>query len=220
MIAGVVVAGLLLLVYGWPSESSKSESPLVVAPASQPQLIPDQPRTNSFQLIPERVQEPKQLVADEATPGERSDPETVESGAEWAVENATILEQQQPEEDETIPEEQPAAGEWQNRGAKLKQGRKLTIRASQLMQRGRYAEAGVLLNEAVNMFPQKTRDLSYGEALYKLGICLRKKGQPEEAIPVLREAMQFPYYRSKVLREVEAATGQLERRAKVNQTRG
>ncbi|MGH9858274.1 MAG: tetratricopeptide repeat protein, partial [Acidobacteriota bacterium] len=146
----------------------------------------------------------------------------IESEPEPAGENADILEPQ-PEETESVPtvpqQPEPVEGEWQNRGARLKQGRTLTIRASQLMQKGRYTEASIVLREAIHMFPQKTKDLSYGEALYKLGICLRRKGQPEQAIPVLREAMQFPYYRSKVLREVEAATGQIQR-TKLNQTRG
>ena len=220
MIAGSVVAGVLVLVKGKTPARSKSES--LLAPASDAQFIPDPPKPNSFQLIPERVQEPEQFMNDEAAPVTSGDPDTFESASEERDENADVLEQHQqhPEGTETIPEEEPAEGDWQNRGAKLMQGRKLTIRASQLMQKGRYSEASVVLKAAINMFPHKTRDLSYGEALYKLGICLRRKGQPEQAIPVLREAMQFPYYRSKVLREVEAATGQLERRVKVDQTRG
>jgi tetratricopeptide (TPR) repeat protein len=103
------------------------------------------------------------------------------------------------------------------RGLQLKQARKLTLHASLLMRKGRYSDASIVLRDALRAFPPNTRDLTYGETLYKLGICLRRKGAPEQAIPVLQQALRFPYYRSGALREVEAATIQL---GKVSRVKG
>jgi RNA polymerase subunit RPABC4/transcription elongation factor Spt4/TolA-binding protein len=225
MAFGSIVVGLYFFLYKTPSVPAKRETPMVIAPLSSPGLIPQRPKTESPQFAREPMKtEPQSTVEIDPRSLEANLSGAIQSGPESdpVAENADIptLQPKPAEEVQTPPQEaNPAEGEWENRGARLKQGRKLTIRASQLMQQGRYTEASIVLKDAIHMFPQKTKDLSYGEALYKLGICLRRKGQPEQAIPVLREAMQFPYYRSKVLREVEAATGQIQR-TKLNQTRG
>ena len=119
---------------------------------------------------------------------------------------------------EISQEPKPEANlDWSDRGARMKRGRKLTKHASLLMKKGRYSDASIVLRDALRAFPPNTKDLTYGETLYKLGICLRQKGEPHQAIPVLQQALQFPYYRSKALREVEAATNQLR---KVTRVRG
>ena len=117
---------------------------------------------------------------------------------------------------EPKPQAEPETNIDSSRGARLLQGRKLTKHASLLMQKGRYSDASIVLRNALTAFPSRTSDLSYGEALYKLGICLRKKGAPDQAIPVLRQALRFPYYRTKALREVEAATSQLKKLSRVS----
>lgn len=219
MILGALVGGLVF-VYRVPGDTPKVESPPLLLPVSSgPGLavksMADQPRS----VAEPAEQNNSETETDEAQQqaGVREsfddDEEAIESHLDAPLEPSPS------QETEPVPAEQSLDTDWQSRGAKLKEGRKLTIRASNLMQQNRYSEASVLLGNAIRMFPPGTKDLSYGEALYKLGICLRRKGHPEQAIPVLRQAMEFPYYRSKVLREVEAATGQLQR-TKINQTRG
>jgi serine/threonine-protein kinase len=74
-----------------------------------------------------------------------------------------------------------------------------------LIEEGRYDEAVDVLRRAVATFPEGTSDITYAYALFNLGHALRLAGQPEEAIPILRERLEFPNQRGEVLAELEAA---------------
>ena len=218
LVIGSIVCGVVYLIYQLPGNSaSVPPPPATIIPISTPPANP-QPL-----FLREEMPNVKVKPAQRETEIQEPEPEQVMAEESPVEEDLSVSnEPTETVSEELLPEpvqeeEQPVEGDWQNRGARLKQGRKLTVHASLLMQKGRYTDASIVLRDAISRFPAGTRDLSYGEALYKLGICLRRKGQPEQAIPILRQAMQFPYYRSKVLREVEAATGQL--RAKANPSR-
>jgi hypothetical protein len=62
-----------------------------------------------------------------------------------------------------------------------------------------------VLTTVVQTFPPSSEDVTYGDALYRLGSALRLSGHPEQAMPVLQKAMRFPFIRSRVSREVAAA---------------
>ncbi len=229
-IAVSIVAGVLFLVYRIPDVPSKSVVPLPVSSAFEQQAGDT---TKPAELVPRVTtqaiaedEKPAPVLPQEDIPLSASGPED-QFDSEPSVEDTNILEPIQDQEEEAqegelqrpIPESPVVDGDWEARGARLKEGRKLTEKASLLMKQGRYSDASVVLTTALSTFPDKTTDLSYGEALYRLGICLRVKGQPERAIPILQEAMRFPYIRRKVLLEVEAATSQIKR-TKLSQTSG
>jgi RNA polymerase subunit RPABC4/transcription elongation factor Spt4 len=97
------------------------------------------------------------------------------------------------------------------RGARLKAGRKLSELGRLYIRKRRYREAAVVLKQAIQAFPPETRDVSYGESLYHLGYSLRMSGKPAEAIPVLKLALTFPLYSSKVERELNTVSKQMKR---------
>lgn len=94
-------------------------------------------------------------------------------------------------------------------GSRMKEGRRLAEVGQKLMDQHRYAEAVTVLTTAVETFPPSSDDLTYGDALYRLGSALRLSGHPDQAVPVLQKAMRFPMIRSRVSREVAVAQKQL-----------
>jgi serine/threonine-protein kinase len=74
-----------------------------------------------------------------------------------------------------------------------------------LMGAGRYDEAIPLLERAVSAYPEDSRDLTYGYALYNLGRSLRLAGRPAEAVPILERRLRIPNQTETVERELEAA---------------
>ena len=91
------------------------------------------------------------------------------------------------------------------------QGRKLSQIGAQYIKSGHYKQAVVVLRKAIETFPPQTRDITYGESLYHLGYSLRMAGMPEEAIAVLKLALQFPLYNSKVTKELKTASAQVKK---------
>ena len=73
------------------------------------------------------------------------------------------------------------------------------------MSAGRYDEAIPLLQQAVNAYPQGSKDLTYAFALYNLGRSLRLAGRPSEAIPILERRLEIPNQTQTVKTELEAA---------------
>jgi RNA polymerase subunit RPABC4/transcription elongation factor Spt4/tetratricopeptide (TPR) repeat protein len=116
---------------------------------------------------------------------------------------------------EAIParvEEKPVnASELMQRGARLKAGRKLNDLGNLYIRKRRFKEAAMVLKEAVKAFPPETRDVTYGESLYHLGYSLRMSGKPAEAIPILKLALNFPLYSSKVEKELKTASAEMKK---------
>ena len=91
------------------------------------------------------------------------------------------------------------------------QGRKLSKIGAHYIRSGRYDQAVIVLRKAIETFPPETRDVTYGESLYHLGYSLRMSGKPEEAIPVLKQALKFPLYNTKVSKELKTASAQIKK---------
>ena len=111
-------------------------------------------------------------------------------------------------------EEMPAklsSKDWIERGARMKQGRKLSEIGMRLMKQKKYLEASHVFKDAVEAFPPNTEDYTYGRAMFNFGVSLRMAGQPHEAIPVLELSMAFPLIRSSAAREIQAAENQIKR---------
>jgi eukaryotic-like serine/threonine-protein kinase len=85
------------------------------------------------------------------------------------------------------------------------EGARLNDAGFELINQGRYAEAIPVLERAVASFPEGTDDLNYAYALFNLGNALRLAGRPEEAIPILRERLEFPNQRGVVRKELSLA---------------
>ena len=206
LVAGSIFAGIFFMIQKEPAKDSTQPVSVVqkkALPEPSPQVDvkkETKPEKSKIEEVKPPIPVPEEIVEPEWEP-EPTEPLEEAIQHKPAVVKPVMLASSNEVADEN----------WQERGARLLQGRKLTQNASKLMQKGKYTDASIVLMEALRVFPEKTGDLSYGEALYKLGVCLRKKGQPEQAIPVFREALRFAYYRSKVLREVEAATSELNR---------
>src|SRR5262249_2909141 len=94
-------------------------------------------------------------------------------------------------------------------GSRMKEGRRLAEVGQKLIDQHRYDEAVSVLTTAVETFPPASDDLTYGNALFRLGSALRLSGHPDQAVPVLQKAMRFPFIRARVSREVAAAHQQI-----------
>jgi eukaryotic-like serine/threonine-protein kinase len=77
-----------------------------------------------------------------------------------------------------------------------------------LMNKGDFAHAIPILQQAVNSFPPGTSNLNYAYALYNLGRSLRLGGRSEEAIPVLEKRLEIPNQTDKVQQELDLAKQQ------------
>ena len=81
----------------------------------------------------------------------------------------------------------------------------LNDRGFRLMQSGKYDEAIPPLQQAVNAYPEGSKDLTYAFALYNLGRSLRLAGRPKEAVPILERRLKIPNQTATVQRELDAA---------------
>ena len=87
-------------------------------------------------------------------------------------------------------------------------GAQLNDEGFRLMNRGEYASAIPVLQEAVNSFPAGTTDLNYAYALFNLGKSLRLAGRPDEAVRILEQRLQIANQTDTVQRELELARQQ------------
>jgi tetratricopeptide (TPR) repeat protein len=74
-----------------------------------------------------------------------------------------------------------------------------------LMQRGDYAAAVPLLQQAVAAWPSNSRDIGYAYALYNLGKSLNRAGRASEAIPYLEKRLNWDDQRATVQAELDLA---------------
>jgi len=73
------------------------------------------------------------------------------------------------------------------------------------MQRGQYAEAIAILQQAVAAWPQGSTDINLAYALYNLGKSLNRAGRPAEAIPYLERRLGWDDQRATVQAELDLA---------------
>jgi serine/threonine-protein kinase len=84
-------------------------------------------------------------------------------------------------------------------------GAQLNQQGYALMQRGDYAGAVPLLQEAVASWPDDSTDIQYAYALYNLGRSLNRAGRPDEAIPYLEKRLGWADQRATVQAELDLA---------------
>jgi eukaryotic-like serine/threonine-protein kinase len=111
--------------------------------------------------------------------------------------------EEQPAEEQPA-EEQPAE-EPATSGFDPSRGAELNDQGFALMQQGDYAGAVPILQEAVSLFPEDSRDINYAYTLFNLGKALNRSGRPDEAIPYLEKRLTFDDQRGTVQAELDLA---------------
>jgi len=109
------------------------------------------------------------------------------------------------DEPEPAPAEEPAASEEQASAPAAGDPAALNDEGFALIQEGDYEGAIPVLQQAVDAYPEGSRDLTYAYALFNLGNALREAGRPEEAIPVLEQRLEIPNQTGTVRKELELA---------------
>jgi tRNA A-37 threonylcarbamoyl transferase component Bud32 len=94
---------------------------------------------------------------------------------------------------------QPATGVDPARGAQLND------QGYALIQRGDYAGAVPVLQQAVAAWPEDSTDINYAYALFNLGKSLNRAGRPAEAIPYLEQRLRWADQRATVQAELDLA---------------
>jgi tetratricopeptide (TPR) repeat protein len=84
-------------------------------------------------------------------------------------------------------------------------GAQLNGQGYALMQRGDYAGAVPILQQAVASWPDDSTALDYAYALFNLGKSLNRAGRPSEAIPYLEKRLAWDDQRATVEAELALA---------------
>jgi len=84
-------------------------------------------------------------------------------------------------------------------------GPQLNDQGYALMQRGDYAGAVPLLQQAVASWPEDSSDINYAYALFNLGKSLNRAGRPAEGIPYLEQRLRWGDQRATVQAELDLA---------------
>ena len=120
-------------------------------------------------------------------------PQTTETQAQAP---ATTPQAETPQTTPTTPRQtQPVSGD----AAKLNQ------QGYALLRSGDADGAIPLLQKAVDAYPESSKDLTYGYALFNLGSALRQAGRPAEAIPILERRLAIPNQTKTVEKELKKA---------------
>jgi serine/threonine-protein kinase len=123
----------------------------------------------------------------------KEQPERTETQAQAP---ATTPQPETPQTTPTTPQQtQPVSGD----AAKLNQ------QGYALLRRGDAAGAIPILQKAVDAYPESSKDLTYGYALFNLGSALRQAGRPAEAIPILERRLAIPNQTKTVQEELKKA---------------
>ncbi len=96
-------------------------------------------------------------------------------------------------------------------------GRKLNVRAHELMKQRRFDEAIPILVRAVNEFGDNSKDAAYPYALFNLGQSLRMTGQPQKALRVLQKAQELDPANPLIQHEMDAARNLIAPKSASNQ---
>jgi len=186
--AGLMITGLVWLLPGNSTPKMHPEPPPVTTLA-RPEKFQEPP----VALVTNDL-EPQLLVAN--TPFSEADlASLVTKTVESAVEPAPMRQDR----------------DLSQRGARLKAGRKLSELGAIYIRRRKFREAAIVLKQAIQAFPPETHDVTYGESLYHLGYSLRMSGNPAEAVAVLKLALDFPLYSSRVEKELKTASDQMKK---------
>jgi tetratricopeptide (TPR) repeat protein len=84
-------------------------------------------------------------------------------------------------------------------------GAQLNSQGFALMQRGDYAGAVPILEQAVASWPEDSTEIEYAYALYNLGKSLNRSGRSDEAIPYLEKRLRWDDQRATVQAELDLA---------------
>jgi len=84
-------------------------------------------------------------------------------------------------------------------------GAQLNQQGYALMQRGDYARAVPLLQEAVTSWPEDSTEIEYAYALYNLGKSLNRSGRADDAIPYLEKRLNWADQQATVQTELDLA---------------
>jgi len=128
----------------------------------------------------------------QTTPREET-PEQTETQADAP---ATTPETQVPQTTPTAPDQpEPASAD----------GSELNQQGYALLQRGDADAAVPVLQRAVAAYPQESKSLEYGYALFNLGTALRQAGRAAEAVPILERRLAIPNQSKTVEKELKKA---------------
>jgi eukaryotic-like serine/threonine-protein kinase len=98
--------------------------------------------------------------------------------------------EEQPAEPAPEPEPEPEPAPEEPTGSfDPARGAQLNNEAYSMMQGGDYAGAIPMLQEAVSLWPEDSRDINYAYTLFNLGQSLNRTGDPEAAIPYLEKRL-------------------------------
>jgi serine/threonine-protein kinase len=109
-----------------------------------------------------------------------------------AQEEQQPAQEEQPAEPAPEPEPEPEpepAPEEPTGSFDPARGAELNNQGYSMMQGGDYAGAIPILQEAVSLWPEGSRDINYAYALFNLGQSLNRSGDPEAAIPYLEKRL-------------------------------
>jgi tetratricopeptide (TPR) repeat protein len=84
-------------------------------------------------------------------------------------------------------------------------GAQLNSQGFAVMQRGDYAGAVPILQQAVASWPEDSTEIEYAYALYNLGKSLNRSGRADEAIPYLEKRLRWDDQRETVQAELDLA---------------
>ena len=133
--------------------------------------------------------------------------ETPEQGAQAAPANEAPADEAPA--DEPVAEEPatPAPAPQEARATTINpaRGAALNDQGFALMQRGDYAGAVPLLEQAVASYPEDSQQIGYAYALFNLGRSLNRAGRSDEAIPFLERRLRFADQRATVQAELDDA---------------
>ena len=98
---------------------------------------------------------------------------------------------------------------WRSRGAGLSAAA-LNERGHRLIQQERYAEAVDPLRQSVAAYKAANqKEIPYAYAIFNLAVALNRSGNPAEAIPLLRERLQYKDQTATVEAELRDAEARL-----------
>jgi tetratricopeptide (TPR) repeat protein len=110
-----------------------------------------------------------------------------------------------PKESSEPPPAATPAPSPQDTTADPDRGAQLNDQGYALMQRGDYAGAIPILQQAVASWPEDSTDITYAYVLFNLGKSLNRAGRPGEAIPYLEQRLRWADQRATVEAELELA---------------
>ncbi|MCI0415185.1 tetratricopeptide repeat protein [bacterium] len=214
IVAGTVVLGVLLLLFGIYNPASKtsySEKLAEKRSIQQEQIAKadEEKYKNSLRQPVQRngIQAPTQPAVVRMIPRQSDRSQIVQAGGNSSENRNQIptVERIEVAPDTPEPQVEEPKEEEPEADTSSQIAERLNEEGFRLMKGGRYSEAIPVLAQALRSFPPGNRSLTYAYALFNLGRSLRLAGRPDLAIPILEERMKFADQRHIVARELELA---------------